>query len=563
MLTSLVVIAMLSLAAYQYLEMMSAQYQAADNSVKLAQARALAASGVHYAAALLSNQSAMGSTLGGNPLNNNPGAFQGQTVDGIEGGTFNIVAPDGNGSFLYGVIDETGKININALMRLDPSGQIAHDVLLQLPPLQGREDIVNAILDWIDPDESERTSGAESNAYSSLGYQSKNAPLDSLEELLLVQGMTPQILWGNDRNRNGVIDPEEDDGSGNGLGLASYITVNSREQNLDSSGNPRIYLNQSDLNNLWNQLSTAVGEDLANYIVAYRTYGPSQTNSTNTNKTPTNTKTTTTVITDEKTGTTAVTVTKTGSPAQAPSTPTPSVSQPVGGTGGQSGGTGGGNAGGKGGKTPKLTRANLNLKGTQGGGKAQKLNSIFDLVNSKVSIPGTNGQAATDYPSPLTTSTMETLFPSLWDKTTTSANGELPARINVNTAPQAVLQALWQAVLNKSGNSSNPDLYNIPDNTNVDLSDPIYQTPTWLVTRANLKVSTLKALENYITTRSQVYRVQVIGQMDNGPTARIEAVIDTNTVVDSGGNVTNRPRILYWRDLTELGKGFDLQQQQQ
>ena len=37
-----------------------------------------------------------------------------------------------------------------------------------------------------------------------------------------------------------------------------------------------------------------------------------------------------------------------------------------------------------------------------------------------------------------------------------------------------------------------------------------------------------------------------------GPMARVEAVIDTN-----GG----KPRIVYWRDLSELGKGFDIQRQ--
>ena len=45
--------------------------------------------------------------------------------------------------------------------------------------------------------------------------------------------------------------------------------------------------------------------------------------------------------------------------------------------------------------------------------------------------------------------------------------------------------------------------------------------------------------------------MQALGHFDSGgPTARIEAVIDTNA---------GRPRIIYWRDLTELGKGFNLQ----
>jgi hypothetical protein len=44
--------------------------------------------------------------------------------------------------------------------------------------------------------------------------------------------------------------------------------------------------------------------------------------------------------------------------------------------------------------------------------------------------------------------------------------------------------------------------------------------------------------------------VQSVGYFEGGgPSARIEAVIDTNA---------GRPRIIYWRDLTELGKGYEL-----
>ena len=50
--------------------------------------------------------------------------------------------------------------------------------------------------------------------------------------------------------------------------------------------------------------------------------------------------------------------------------------------------------------------------------------------------------------------------------------------------------------------------------------------------------------------RSQVFRVQVVGYYDaSGPVVRLEAVIDTNR---------GSPRILFWRDLTELGRGYDL-----
>ena len=57
-------------------------------------------------------------------------------------------------------------------------------------------------------------------------------------------------------------------------------------------------------------------------------------------------------------------------------------------------------------------------------------------------------------------------------------------------------------------------------------------------------------LENYVTSGAQTYRVQAVGYFDKGgPAARIEAVVDVN-----GG----KPRIVHWRDLTELNKGFNI-----
>src|SRR5207247_312589 len=59
------------------------------------------------------------------------------------------------------------------------------------------------------------------------------------------------------------------------MGWQAYLTVFTHENNVDSNGNPRIYLNDSDLNSLYQKLVDAVGEDLANYIIAYRLYGSS------------------------------------------------------------------------------------------------------------------------------------------------------------------------------------------------------------------------------------------------------------------------------------------------
>ena len=122
-----------------------------------------------------------------------------------------------------------------------------------------------------------RPNGAESDYYSGLspGYRCKNGPLDSIEELLLVRGVTPDLLFGSDRNRNGYTDAgEASDGSQpNDRGWSVYLTVYSRERNIDSDNNPRTNLNDSDVNTLSDTMTQRFGPELADFILAYRLYG--------------------------------------------------------------------------------------------------------------------------------------------------------------------------------------------------------------------------------------------------------------------------------------------------
>jgi type II secretory pathway component PulK len=518
----LIVIVVLTLAAYQFSELMTAENKAATSYVHYAQARALAESGVAYAAVMLSNADALSSTLNGNPYSN-PSVFQRVAVGDGSGmrsqGRFSIIAPPrpddvatGNQAYRFGVTDEGGKINLTALMQLDSSGQIAYTVLMNLPNMT--EDIANSILDWIDPDDTPRSNGAESEYYSSLSppYQAKNGKLDSLEELLLVKGVSPPLLFGNDMNRNGILDPEEDDGSGAvDQGWSAYLTIYSRERNISSQGTPRIYLNDPNLSNLYESLATAVGPNLANFIVAYRSYGPAAST------------------------TPAPTSGSAGNSGKTPASGNANSSQ----TGAASGGS--------------MASGPLSLNRTQRaglqGGQANLISSIYSLVGTSVRVPASApGQQAITYPSPLNDPGQQVqLLPLLLDQTTTVQSTEIPARVNVNTAPTAVLQALpglsdadIQSIVN---NRPSPDATDVPD--------AIYQTTAWLVTQANISPKTMQTLEKYITAGSQVYRVQSVGYFDGGgPTVRIEAVVDAN-----GG----RPRIISFRDLTELGKGYDLQ----
>jgi general secretion pathway protein K len=94
--------------------------------------------------------------------------------------------------------DESGKININTLT--DSSGIVLNNLLVNLGIEKETADtIVDSILDWKSPTGLHRMHGADSSYYSSLPnpYKAKNANFDNLEELLLVKGVTPDILYGN------------------------------------------------------------------------------------------------------------------------------------------------------------------------------------------------------------------------------------------------------------------------------------------------------------------------------------------------------------------------------
>ncbi len=100
--------------------------------------------------------------------------------------------PFGDGFFKIHIMSENGKININQagekLLKIMLSG-------LEIDEKQ-KSVIVDSILDWRDEDNLRRLNGAENRYYQNLSepYTAKNGDFDSLEELLLVKGITPEIF---------------------------------------------------------------------------------------------------------------------------------------------------------------------------------------------------------------------------------------------------------------------------------------------------------------------------------------------------------------------------------
>jgi type II secretory pathway component PulK len=519
----LVVVIMLSLAGYQYSELMLAEYRVSENAHRAVQARCVADSGIYHAMAMLSNASNLQDGLGGNPFNY--AGFNGVSVGGdTVKGMFSLVAPadpsDPSQGVVYGVMDEGGKINLNALMKIDADsaatgntspGDVAHGILMALPNMT--EEIANAIIDWMDADSDPRSGGAENDYYMSLtpAYRCKNGPIDSIDELLLVKGITRDLLYGTDWNRNGMQDASENTSAGFDRGWSAFLTVHSREQNCDTTGKPYVYLMNQDMTQLYNDLMTGLGDsddgaDLAKFIIMYRQNGG-----------------------------------KKGSTLS-------SVAAALGMSSGSSANTQG----------TIGDLASYELDPTAKSGNKGTFQAIFDLASiASVTIsqtdPTTKKQTSTTYNNPLSDPMkVRDLLPKLFavaTMTDTTKYSEIPPRININTAPAAVLSALGTV-----GNLGDVDIEKVlstrPSLVSGELlSDPIFQTPTWLLTEAQLDPTVLSALEPLITTRTQVFRVQSIGYFaGKGPAVRVEAVIDTNC---------GRPRIVAYRNMTDLGKGWD------
>jgi Type II secretion system (T2SS), protein K len=550
----LVVIALLTLAAYQFSEIMITERSATNIYGRRVQARALADSGVELAAAMLGERQLITSENAADVNLYFNQKFHQQMIGAFDDsprsrGHFCVVSPvesDETGKTVrLGLADESGKLNLNVLSKLtgdDEEGQErAQYILMAIPGMT--IEIADAILDWIDKDEDERPNGAENSYYEPLGYQCKNGPIESLDELLLIRGVTPQMVFGFDANRNGIIDSEEATAAAQSpdvhpLGWSAYLTVRSKEANKRLDGSDKIDLSNGVLADLYDQLieeftEDGNAEDVAKFIVAYLMNGPKN--------------------------------------AEESQPASQGVSSSNSASGGQSS-RGGSSTGGAtlnsqavsqaaqgvakslfsaASSGDPVTRAGMDLSG----GAKVKINSLYDLVDAEVEVK-VNGTTST-MKSPFTLANIATDMPKLQDRLSTTKNKFIEGRVNVNQARKEVLLGVVSAV---DGFYEDPnlaeDLVNkivaakMVDADGQPRNDVIasHSTTAWLVTENIVTLQQMRQLDRYLTTRGDVYRGQSIGFYDlGGPTSRLEFVIDATQ---------KPPRVVFMRDLTDLGKGF-------
>jgi general secretion pathway protein K len=157
------------------------------------------------------------------------------------------------------IADENGKLDINKATRSD---------LLRLFIAFGikgseRDIIVDSILDWVDDNNFHRLNGAEDDYYGSLSepYGAKDGPFDTLDELMWVKGVIPELFFG--KGSEG-LDAEGE--KGERVGLEDLLTV--------YSATTRVNVNTAPFKVLVS--IPGIGEEAARKIIGSRGHGEIQ-----------------------------------------------------------------------------------------------------------------------------------------------------------------------------------------------------------------------------------------------------------------------------------------------
>lgn len=409
------------------------------------------------------------------------------------------------GAHRFGLANESAKFNVNILLDLWEAEEalpeeervgLAYLATENIPYMT--EDIIDAILDWLDTDDDKRPGGAETSDYEGLAvpYECKNGPMDSIEELLKVQGVLPEYFYGEDANNNGRLDRNENDGdatlpndNADGIldfGWKEYLTAVSRERNTNPDGEPKINLNMGEMTELYDLIDELYGEDAASFVVAYRIGGTEYAQQG-----------------------------------------IPDLDSNI---------------------TEKISRNDINLTIPP----TFQFTSLYELIDGETNPVETYSSGPVSFTSPWTEDSIMNEFPDLEQQLTINDDSFIEGRVNINQAREQVLLSVTSAVpIELPASLANDIVAARPPVGQQGGSGSMMvfrQTAAWLLTEGLIDLEQLRSLGPYITTGGDLYRFQVIGHFAaGGPTTRMEAMVD---------GTEYPPRVLFVRDLTSLGRGF-------
>ena len=502
----LIVVMVVSLGAYTFSAMMLAHNETALLSSNHQQARWLVDSGIDTIRVHLSLTESDRLESGGSY--DNPVLFQAINIvpdpDPVAAGNFTVLSPainsDGyTAGIRYGLENESARLNLNALLTADDYAENGgRTLLMALPGMTEQE--ADAIMDWIDEDDEPREYGAEYDYYQGLSspYTPTNGPFNTVEELLLVRGVSPQLLFGADVNRNGMVDAHEQaalsavqqiadltataESAAENLvsgslerGWSSYLTLYSQENNLNINGEPRINFNEEDLTRLHQDLSAVFSVDVANFVILYRQGLPTAGSSD--------------------------------------AIPIPAAAYQI----------------------------DLTVPAEK------EITQILELIGlSLEGPPAVDGEDPIIIESPWPAIGLGSYIDHLMDNSSTNDNPTIPGRLNINTAPRTLLEGVPGLTAEA-----------IDRIVQERFTDPTQDTSnytrheTWLVKNLIVTLEEMKLLQPFITGNGDVYRAQIIGYYEGGKaSSRAEVVIDSTTVT---------PRVRLWRDISHLGRGYPLE----
>lgn len=164
------------------------------------------------------------------------------------------------------ITDENSKINVSALANDKVEKTPYYGILQRLLMNMGLSlDIADALVDWVDPDDVRFPFGAESSGYYynlTPSYSAKNGRLDSIEELLLVKGISPEIYYGIGGGNYGLEKNLVDDNKGD-----VNIPLYKIEEIIKSEGV------KNDSSSSSNETEKAIGKEksrlLSDYLTSY------------------------------------------------------------------------------------------------------------------------------------------------------------------------------------------------------------------------------------------------------------------------------------------------------
>ena len=118
----------------------------------------------------------------------------------------------------------------------------------------------------------------------------------------------------------------------------------------------------------------------------------------------------------------------------------------------------------------------------------------------------------------------------------------MPGRININECPAELLYGI--PLLPEETVEA------ILETRDINSDDLNRQFETWPLVEGLVTLDEMRQLIPLVTCGGDVFRAQVVGYYEqSGASHRAEVIIDATTV---------NPKIVLWRDLSHLGRGFDL-----